>query len=156
MAILVMAFFFGSNLCAQAYKSAVGGRLSYGGLLNYRHQLKEGLYGEGIFAVRWGGASVTGLLEQEVDINLGENFNAYAGGGIHLGLHGRNNVINPAEGTNESIQINLGIDIIGGLEYRFSNIPFAASVDYIPSFEFVGERWFIPEGFGLNIRYILY
>ncbi len=155
MAVLVMAFFFGSSLFAQEYKAAVGGRLSYGGLLNYRHQLKQDLYGEGIFSIRWGGVAFTALLEQDFDLNLGPNFSTYAGGGIHLGLHGRNNVINPAEGTNESIQINLGIDLVGGIEYRFDGLPLAASIDYIPSFQFVGERWLILEGFGLSIRYIM-
>lgn len=151
----VMAFFLCANISAQDYKSAIGGRLSWGGLVTYKHKLNETIYGEGILSIRWGGPTLTGLLERRQSAFGVDNLYWFAGGGMHLGLNGRNNVYDPESGTNDKLQINLGVDIIGGFEYTLSNFPLSFSADYKPSFYFTGERWFVPEGLGLSVRYII-
>lgn len=153
--IFLVAFFLSIPLYAQVYGSAIGGRLAYGGLISYKHSLNPEIMAEGIFAVRWGGIELTALIERYTPAFENENMYWYYGGGMHLGLHGRNNTIDPPEDANSKTYINLGADLVGGLEYRFSNAPISASVDYIPSFFFTGDRWFVGEGVGLSLRYII-
>ncbi len=153
--ILVMAFFFSSGVSAQGYQSAAGLRASYGGLLSYKHKLNTQYFAEGILGFRWGGVEITALIERSQPAFDNENMFWYFGGGMHLGLHGRDNTINPPDMANEQTYINLGADLIGGIEYVFPQIPLTASLDYKPSFHFTGERWFVGEGVGLSIRYIL-
>lgn len=150
-----MVIIFPCSSKAQDYTDAIGVRLSYGGLVSYKHGLNESNYIESILAIRWGGIEVTGLFEWQKAFAEKEQFDWFVGAGMHLGLHGRNNVFNPEQNSNNIVQINLGIDAIGGVEYVFENIPLVVSVDYNPSISFTGERWFIPEGFGISARYIL-
>jgi len=154
-AILIssVAFFSISMGHAQDYRSAGGVRLSYGGLLSYKHALNDNNYLEGILSVRWNGVVLTGIFEWQESMGS-ENFFWYGGGGIHAGIHGRNNTFQSERDLNDAVQINLGMDLIGGVEYVFENIPIVVSADYKPAFYFTGDRWLVPEEFGLTARYI--
>lgn len=152
---LVMAFFLCQNLEAQDYHSSVGVRLSWGGLISYKHQLNEQIYGEGILSIRWGGPTLTGLLSRRQSFSEIDGLYWFAGAGLHLGYHGRNNVYSPDDDANEDLQINLGLDVIGGVEYQLANAPFSFCADYKPAFYFTGDRWFVGEGLGLSIRYVI-
>jgi len=154
MLIISMAFSMPSKAGAQDYKSAAGLRLAYGGLASAKHALNEENYIEGIIGLRWNGVILTGLFEWQESMGS-ENFFWYGGAGIHAGLHGRSNTFQPEGDANNVVQINLGMDLIGGIEYVFENIPIVVSADYKPAFYFTGERWFIPEEFGLTARYII-
>ncbi|NEN23865.1 hypothetical protein G3O08_10170 [Cryomorpha ignava] len=154
-AVCIAAFFFLSGAIAQSYKSAVGSRASYGGLLTYKHQLNAQYFAEGIVAIRWGGVEFTALIEKSQKAFHNENTFWYIGGGMHLGFHGRDNTINPPEAKNTTTYINLGADLIGGIEYCFPDFPINVSIDYKPSFHFTGDRWFVGEGIGLSVRYVL-
>lgn len=149
-----MAFFVRSTAYAQAYQTAGGLRLSYGGLLSAKHAVNERNYLEGIISLRWGGVVVTGLFEWQQALNS-ENFQWYAGAGLHAGIHGRENYFQPDNSANRQVQIGLGMDLIGGIEYVFESLPIVVSADYKPAFYFTGERWFVPEEFGLTARYII-
>lgn len=96
---------------------------------------------------------MTGLFEWQQALDS-KNLQWYAGTGIHAGVHGRNNVFQAEEDQNEAVQMNLGIDLIGGIEYVFKNVPIVVSADYKPAFYFTGDRWLVPEEFGLTARYI--
>ena len=150
-----MAFFLSLGANAQDYQSAVGLRASYGGLLSYKHKLNAHYYTEGIIGIRWGGVVLTALIERSQSAFDNENMFWYFGGGMHLGFHGRDNTINPPDRANKQTYINLGADLIGGLEYRLPKLPVTVSIDYNPSFYFTGERWFVGEGIGLSVRYVL-
>lgn len=154
-AMCIAAFFLLHGIFAQSYQSAVGVRASYGGLLSYKHQLNTQYYAEGIFALRWGGVEVTALIEKSQKAFNNENAFWYFGGGMHLGIHGRDNTINPPDAENTRTYINLGADLIGGIEYGFPKSPISVSMDYKPSFHFTGDRWFVGEGIGLSVRYVL-
>lgn len=154
-AILIAAFFFIGGIFGQNYKTAVGARASYGGLLSYKHQLNAQYYAEGIFALRWGGVEFTALIEKSQSAFNNKNTFWYVGGGMHLGIHGRDNTINSPKGENKKTYINLGADMIGGLEYCFPDFPVNVAIDYKPSFHFTGDRWFVGEGIGLSVRYVL-
>ncbi len=152
--ILFVAFFFALSAKAQEMESAIGGRLSYGGLISYQHKLNQAYLAEGIFALRWSGIEITGLVERYKPA-FSKNTFWYIGAGMHLGIHGRNNVINPLADTNSRTYINLGIDFIGGLIYYFPDVPINISADYKPAFHFTGTRVFVGEGLGLSLRYVL-
>ena len=153
--MLIVAFFLSLGLGAQIYHSAAGLRASYGGLISYKRSLNSDIMAEGILSVRWDGVIFTGLIERYKPAFSKENVYWYYGGGMHLGFCGRRNIIRPEAGANSKTYINLGADLIGGLEYRFEKIPFTASVDYLPAFYFTGDRWFVGEGLGLSLRYVI-
>lgn len=152
---IVMAFFLHTDAKAQDFQSAAGVRVSWGGLLSYQYKIKESLFAEGILSYRWGGPTVTGLIQHYQPAFNVDGLFWYAGGGMHLGVNGRNNVYNPESGTNEELQINLGVALDGGFMYQFPSFPVVVAVDYMPAFYFTGERWFVPEGLGLTLRYII-
>lgn len=153
--ILIVAFFFTYLVSAQHINSAIGVRAAYGGLISYQHKLNSEYMTEGILALRWGGVEITGLVERYKPAFNNENANWFIGAGMHIGYHGRDNSFNPEKKANTKTYINLGIDLIGGLAYNFPNIPINVSVDYKPAFHFTGERWFVGEGLGFSLRYVL-
>jgi hypothetical protein len=148
-------FFTASGVSSQENQTAIGLRIAAGGLITAKYHFDDQYALEGILTTRWNGASLHALLERYQKNEQTQNLYWYYGGGLHLGLHGRNNVINPEEGSNDKVYINLGIDLIGGLEYRLPKAPFVIAADYMPSFYFTGNRWLVPEGIGLSIRVVL-
>lgn len=48
---------------AQPFTSAIGGRLSWGGLITYKYQFSDYHVGEALISIRWGGVQFTGLYE---------------------------------------------------------------------------------------------
>ncbi len=149
-----MALFLKIPAHGQPYKTATGLRLSYGGLLSVKHALNKHTYLEGIVSLRWNGVVITAMYEWQESFDS-DNLRWFAGMGIHTGVHGRENVFQPDNNDNNEMQIGLGMDLIGGIEYIFEGIPIVISADYKPAFHFTGERWFIPEEFGLTARYII-
>lgn len=154
-AMIVVALFFSVSSAAQPFSSAVGVRASVGGIVSYKHSLNAEIMAEGIMSLRWKGVIVTALLERYSPAFANPNAWWYYGGGLHLGFSGRQNSFDPAVGANTTTYINLGMDLVGGLEYRFDKLPLSVSADYIPAFYFTGDRWFVGEGVGLSVRYIL-
>lgn len=152
---LIVTLFFGFFCKSQDANSAIGVRLAYGGLISYQHKLNNSYRAEGILAIRWGGVEMGALTEKYALAFNTKNVYWFYGGGIHLGIHGRDNSPSPEKEKNKKIYINPGIDFIGGMAIYFDRLPINIAVDYKPSFHFVGKRWFIGEGIALNIRYIL-
>jgi len=150
-----VAFFFTHFANAQNIRPAVGVRAAYGGLITYQHKLNNNYMAEGILAMRWSGIEMTALIERYRPAFNNENANWFMGAGLHLGFHGRDNSINPPQNSNTTTYINIGFDLIGGLAYNFPEMPFNVSLDYKPAFHLTGERWFVGEGLGLSIRYML-
>ena len=150
-----MAFSFTHLASGQNIHSAIGARAAYGGLISYQHKLNSDYMAEGIFALRWGGIEFTALAERYKPAFSRENANWFIGAGMHLGFHGRDNTFDPEKNANTKTYINLGIDLIGGIAYNFPDVPINVSIDYKPAFHFTGERWFVGEGLGLSVRYIL-
>ena len=140
---------------AQESSTSIGVRVAAGGLFSAKHFLNHEYALEGIFSARWNGVGLHALIQKYQSIEDQANLYGYYGGGLHLGLHGRNNVINPADETNKGVFLNLGIDIVGGIEYRLDSAPIVFSLDYMPSFYFTGNRWLVPENIGLSLRYVL-
>ncbi len=154
LAVLVILF-FSNPISGQEYRQAVGGRLAAGGLATYKFKLKESLYAEGLLSLRWKGVILTGLVEKQSHFFKSKHTYWVYGAGLHLGIHGRDNVLNPADSLNQRTYINMGIDLVGGIEYCFPAWPITIGVDYLPVIYFTGTRGLVGEGLGLSVRYIL-
>jgi hypothetical protein len=142
----------GCSFFAEAQERSVGVRWAYGSGLAFRQKFTEKHAIEGILVARWGGVAVSGLYERERSIGNNEAWSWHYGGGFHLGLHRRSNDL-PLENERFSkAQINVGIDLIAALAYRFREIPLAVSLDFKPTLSFTTEEW-VPENFGLTGRW---
>ena len=74
----------------------------------------------------------------------------YIGYGGHMGIWSEEwKKNNPAHDAG----IALGIDGILGLDYKIKNAPLNLSIDWQPSFNFVGSSYFESGWAGLGIRY---
>ena len=126
-----------SMLKAQDYKSALGLRVNqwYGGITYKYFVAPTTAWDLTLSSDFENGATLTALYEKHVPIVGAPGLSWYYGPGFHVGLWG--------EGDNSLI--DLGLDGVIGLEYSVNEIPFAFSVDYIPS---VNLR--IGDGSGVN------
>ncbi|NMD02520.1 MAG: hypothetical protein GYA71_04535, partial [Bacteroidales bacterium] len=71
--------------------------------------------------------------------------------GGHLGFYNGDNTTWGDVGNTYTV---VGVDGIIGLEYSFDEIPINLSLDWKPSFSFVGYSHFFPDGAAFSIRYI--
>jgi hypothetical protein len=113
------------SINAQGYKSALGLRMNnyYGGL-TYKYFIAPTTAWDLTLSTEFNsGATVTALYEKHVSIADAPGLSWYYGPGFHVGLWGNGN----------NATVDLGIDGVVGLEYVVKEIPFAFSLDYIPS-----------------------
>ena len=95
------------------------------------------------------GFRVTGLYEFHYNIEGVEGLKWYAGPGAHLAVW--NNHFQSEYPGNASIGI--GIDGVVGLDYKIKGAPINVSLDWQPSFNFVGYNYFEGGWGGLAVRY---
>jgi hypothetical protein len=79
-----------------------------------------------------------------------ENLSWYVGYGGHLGIWSETWKKNNPDHT---AGIAVGVDGILGLDYKVKNAPLNISVDWQPSFNFVGSSYFESGWAGIGIRY---
>jgi hypothetical protein len=110
---------------AQYYKSALGLRLNhYSGGLTYKYFIAPSRAWDLTLSTGFNdGATVTALYERHVGVIDVPGLSWYYGPGFHVGL----------DGSEDNAYINLGFDGVIGLEYSVPEIPFAFSIDYMPS-----------------------
>jgi hypothetical protein len=136
---------------AQDYNTGIGFRGGPFLGLTVKHFIGERSALEGLLCTRWQGFEVTGLYEihnPAFDVN---RLKWYYGVGAHLGFYNGDNTTWGDLGNTYTV---VGIDGIIGLEYSFDEIPINLSLDWKPSFSFVGYSHFFPDGAALSIRYI--
>lgn len=138
------------NLMAQDYKTAVGLRGGAGLGITVKHFINEKAALEGIVNSRWDGFNITGLYEVHVNAFNTTGLNWYYGGGAHIGFWDGNNV--PWINDVDSYTI-IGIDFIGGLEYRMEDFPLVVSVDWKPAINFSGYTGFWGDNGAFSVRY---
>ena len=132
----------------QGYSNAIGLRGGIGSGLTFKHSLGSDTNFEGIVYARGNVANVTGLFEiYQAVPNLGNGFFFYYGAGAHIGSYTYK--IDQRNQTNTTI----GVDGILGLEYVFSSVPFNASLDWKPEWNFYGYNGFYWDGIALSVRY---
>ena len=137
------------HLYATPYKKAIGVKM-YPSAISYKVFVKTNAAFEYLGYVSLDGFRATALYEKYMPIDGNENLTWYVGYGGHLGLWSeewkKNN-------PNHNAGIALGVDGILGLDYKVKNAPLNLSVDWQPSFNFVGASYFDSGWAGLGVRY---
>jgi hypothetical protein len=132
-----------------SYKNALGIGIYPVGI-TFKHFLMENRAVEGI-AYFWDyGSRATGLYEFHGDIPGLEGLKWYAGPGAHIGFWTDKWKKDYPEREGG---ISIGIDGIGGLDYKFKKVPINIFVDWQPSFTFVGYNYFEAGWGGTGVRY---
>jgi len=149
-----------ASLQAQTdYKTAAGVRLGTANGVNIKHAIGNVSTVEGILSVRWEGFILTGLYEFNQDIFDDPNMNFYYGAGAHIGawdLDRRREPWDPKDNDIDgSSYFALGLDGIVGMEYTFTEVPFAVSLDWKPAFNLLENPGFWFDHLGLSVRFIV-
>lgn len=141
----------------QSYKSALGLRISspvFAGF-NYKYFKSDLKAIDAILSTDFdNGMTLTVLYEIHKPIEGANGLYWYYGAGGHVGAYGRG----------DNSQFHFGVDGVLGLEYVIKEIPFAISLDYLPSFNVNNyyDSWrnerrnntgFVFDNFTLGIKY---
>jgi len=147
--IIFIAFAAKAQTMGYDYKTALGVKF-YPGAISLKSFTRDNRALEGLAYIYTDGVRFTGLYEIYGDINGAPGLKWYAGPGAHLGFwsdHWKKE--NPESDTGVAI----GIDGVIGLDYKFKDVPINISLDWQPSFNFVGYNYFEGGWGGLGIRY---
>ncbi len=133
------------------YKKAIGVKM-YPSAISYKSFLTNSKAIEVLGYFTLDGFRTTVMIEKYSAFANTEQLSWYIGYGGHLGIWSeewkKNNPTHKAG-------IALGVDGILGLDYKIKNAPLNLSLDWQPSFNFVGSSYFESGWAGLGIRYTL-
>lgn len=149
---LLLAVISMANIIAQTYDQGIGLRGGATNGITYKHFLSEQDAVEFIGGFQDNGIRVTGLYERhEPALNVDQLFWYYGAGG-HVGFY--NDDYNPSyREDNDNSSTAIGVDGIGGLEYRIEEIPITLSGEIKPFIEFTDPDIYLWDA-GLSIRYM--
>ncbi len=133
------------------YKKAIGVKM-YPSAISYKSFLTDTKAFEVLGYFTLDGFRTTVMIEKYNAFANTEQLSWYIGYGGHIGIWSeewkKNNPTHKAG-------IALGVDGILGLDYKVKNAPLNLSIDWQPSFNFVGSSYFESGWAGLGIRYTL-
>ena len=131
--LALAAFLLALAATAQPYNKAIGVKFLVGTGLTFKKFIKEkaalefqALYAKDNFGL-------AGLYEFHFPFTKTNGLNWYVGPGVHLGFFK-----NEAQ-KNYSSKMDLGIDGVIGLDYKFKGLPINVSLDWQPSLSFTGS-----------------
>jgi hypothetical protein len=131
------------------YKKAIGVKM-YPSAISYKSFMTGSKAIEVLGYFTLDGFRTTVMIEKYSPFANTNNLSWYIGYGGHIGVWSeewkKNNPTHDAG-------IALGIDGILGLDYKIKNAPLNLSLDWQPSFNFVGSSYFESGWAGLGIRY---
>lgn len=131
------------------YKKAIGVKM-YPSAISYKTFLTGSKAIEALGYFTLDGFRATVLVEKYSPFANTDQLSWYIGYGGHMGLWSeewkKNNPTHDAG-------IALGVDGILGLDYKIKNAPLNLSIDWQPSFNFVGSSYFESGWAGLGVRY---
>ncbi len=134
---------------SSSYKKAIGVKM-YPSAISYKSFLTENKAIEVLGYFTLDGFRTTVMMEKYSSFANTDQLSWYIGYGGHIGLWSeewkKNNPTHDAG-------IALGVDGILGLDYKIKNAPLNLSIDWQPSFNFVGSSYFESGWAGLGIRY---
>ncbi len=147
--IIFIGFAAKSQSMGYEYKTALGVKFYPGGIsLKSFIQTNKAIEGLGYFYTD--GVRFTGLYEIHRDINGAPGLKWYVGPGAHIGFWSDSW---KRHYPNRDAGIAVGVDGVIGLDYKFKDAPINVSLDWQPSFNFVGYNYFEGGWGGLGIRY---
>lgn len=132
-----------------SYKTAVGVKF-YPGALSIKSFIQPDRALEGLAYFYEDGFRVTGLYEIHGNIEGVDGLKWYVGPGAHIGFWSQNWKDKYPDRNNA---VAIGIDGVLGLDYKITGAPINVSLDWQPSFNFVGYNYFEGGWGGLGIRY---
>lgn len=141
-----------ASINAQSYKTALGGRLGFFNGFTIKHFVRNDKALEGLLAFRWNGFEITGLYEHQRPLKGVNNLDWFIGIGGHVGFWNTGYYYKHYYADNHSA---FGMDLIGGLEYTFDEVPINIGLDWKPAFNFYGEGPVRFDGLALSIRYAI-
>lgn len=131
------------------YKTAIGLKI-YPGALSVKHFIKSNVALEGIGYFWNYGSRITGLYEFHGNVVGAKGLKWYAGPGAHIGFW---NDRWKKEYPNRNSGVNIGIDGVLGLDYKFKGAPINISIDWQPSLNLIGYNYFEGGWGGIGFRY---
>ncbi|HEY5822887.1 MAG TPA: hypothetical protein VIT44_00885 [Cyclobacteriaceae bacterium] len=148
---LVTLLLFVCTIAHAQYQTAIGLRVGGTSGITVKHQFKDKFYGEAILGAFINGFSITGLAEKMAPVVNAEGLYFYYGGGAHVAVYNNREIYYSRFGRevkyHDNNDVALGIDVIGGLEYKFPNdIPIAISMDVKPFIE-IGSGGYVGAAF---------
>ena len=160
--IIIEAFFFLGILSVKAqsdYKSAIGARLGVPVSFSYKHfitkagalELNAGFAHEG-YGFNY--VRIGGMYQHHFPIGSVEGFKWYIGGGPFVDLYSYD-IYTSNYGYSKSA---VGINAVGGVDYKFKKIPLNLSADWMPSVFLGGNLYYsnFRPGYGaVSVRYVL-
>ncbi|MEX0982358.1 MAG: hypothetical protein WD577_14860 [Bacteroidales bacterium] len=149
--LLAFSFVIFSN--AQDYNTGIGLRGGFSNGVTIKHFVSSKSAFEGIIASRWKGLELTGLYEVHYSAFQTDRLKWYLGFGAHVGFWNGDYTDGRWGDAGESYTV-VGLDLIVGLEYSFSEVPFNIGVDWKPAYNFYGYSGLWADGGALSIRYI--
>lgn len=139
---LIAIFSVNTKAMAQDYNSAIGVTLGGAMGIDYKQFISHHGAVEASFAYELGCNAPLLVLVYQYHIELADQFNLYAGGGIDVGA------IHTGGGGSE---FALGLAPNIGFEYKFENSPIAIGLDYKPAINLTCHSlWNMG---GLKLRY---
>lgn len=140
--VTILALTISISAFSQNFERAVGVKLGYGVAVTYKQFISpaNALNFEADFGLfnnfyLWGSANYL----WNFDIKGAPGLCWFIGPGLNLGVY--------------SEKFDLGINCMGGIEYKFANIPLALSFDYKPSVSFINGFHGLWTGGGLGVKY---
>jgi hypothetical protein len=135
------------------YTNAVGLKALYGVAVTGKHFFDDRQAVEVIAGFRSfydsREVNVTALYQYHTEIPVLEGLRWYIGGGGTALFYSYNNYYN----GNTSVNSVFGVAGVGGVEYKFKNIPLAVSVDWLPTYILNGNSGFVPDSGGAGVKY---
>jgi len=152
ISLIVAIIGFTNTVSAQAYKTAVGVRLSSSSAMvnnsiTLKHFLNERSAIEALFS--FGDPLSLGALYEIHKPFSTEGLQWFYGGGGYLGFV---KTYNPNKDKNET-DVNVGAQGVIGLDYKFTNLPLNLSLDWKPELNLVSDINFEPAAIGFSARF---
>jgi hypothetical protein len=133
---------------AQGYKNAIGGRFGSANGISFKTGLSKGAMLELIGNFRsnkgYDYFNLTGLYEVYKPINGAAGLNFYYGGGATIGSI-------KVKGYDGDVY--LSANGVLGLDYKFSDVPFNLSLDWVPALRLAPDTGFYGGDVGLGVRF---
>lgn len=143
-----------NDIKAQEYQSAIGLRGGYPAGITFKHFVSQEGALELILSAGWRGFMVTGLYEHHFAVPGADGLYWYIGGGGYFATINRGH--HPVFGG-EGVVADVGVAFVGGMEFKFPEVPFTISLDIVPAVGFYGLRnrfnYLGLVNAGLSVRY---
>ncbi|MFA5712760.1 MAG: hypothetical protein WC960_01110 [Bacteroidales bacterium] len=144
----LLIFFTVGAISAQEYSSAIGLRIgssigaSYKQFLNTTHAI-EGIVDLDIIGSENMKVKASALYQFHFPTGA-DRLSWYFGPGASAGIF-----------VGEKSGFVMSIDGVLGIEYKFYEVPIALSFDWNPKVQIISDAGFIPQNFGLTVRFTL-